>query len=756
MNNRHFSRRYCWIAGLVVMGAVAGSLWGISQLQVEVNMHAFIPSTLQEKISLFESSALNRKMIAVVQTSHEDDTLSLAQELQEELQNSQLISPPFTPTAQWAFSLVDALPARFTETDEQQLRARLTPQAMAEQLKRGLQRLLSVEGFLYKPLFEKDPLDGIALVTQKLAALNPQSSARYQEGWLTSADGKIAVGMYDLIPPTDGKTAQQLEEIYTRFSTQLPVGSQVFFLGALRYNLENMHIIQRDIVHVSLCGCLGLALIFACLIRRKVALLMYVVPLVVLPLAAIVTYGVFGSISGITLGFGSVVAGLAVDYAVYLFFALQGGGLQARSEINKHLFYTFTTSALCFAALFCSSVELFRQLAVFSISGLFFSLLLAWFVLPVCWQHVGPAMDTNTALTPRRVRYLTRKQAGWLSGALILFGVWGLVNMRFSGDIEGLNATSPLFKKQKQVFEEVFSAGHKTPTLLFVKADTLDEALLNNERVAEKLGLELAVSSLFPSSVRRQENMTRWQRFWQRELPVFKPQFLQLTQQMGFQTQAFDSFFASLTQRPQTEIDFSLLYDPVVSLETGEVAVVNILPAQVDLTPILDDEHVVVVSNKVLREELLHTMKKEAWQIVCLAVLFNLAAVGLLFKSIYKALLAVAALVLAACFTFGCLALLQIEVNFFLLVFLPLLMGLGIDYSIFQLSRVQSQQIGLYPPKALWVAALSTLAGFGVLILAKHPVLFLMGISSFLAVGGALMSALFILPAWVEEDGCEG
>ena len=751
MNSRRFSRRYCWIAGLVVLGAVAGSLWGLSHLQLEASIHAFIPRALQEKVRLFESSALNRKIIAVVQTPNEEDTLSAAQELQEEMKENQLISPPFTPTAQWAFALLDALPARFTAQDEHQLRTRLTPEAVAEQLQRGWQRLLSVEGFLYKPLFEKDPLDWMTLLTQKLAALNPQTAARYQEGWLTSADGTIAIGMYDLLPPAHWHTAQRLEEVCQRFSARLPVGSQVFFLGALRYSLENMRVIQRDIWRVSLCGCVGLVLIFVCFLRRKSALLVYVVPLIVLPLAALMTYGIFGSISGITLGFGSVVAGLAVDYAVYLFFALQEAGLQARSEINKHLFFTFITSALCFAALFCSSVELFRQLAVFAISGLFFSLLLAWLVLPACWQNVGPVTEKKATLAPR-VKHLTRTQAGWLSVALIFLGVWGLVHMRFSGDIDGLNATSSLFKKQKHVFEEVFSTAQQTPTLLFVKADTLDEALLHNERVGQQLGTDLAISGLFPSAVRRQENEARWQRFWQSELPAFKQQFFKQAQQMGFQTQAFDEFVASLSKLPIKDVDFSLLYNPVSSLSGGGVAVVNILPAQVDLTPVLADEHVVVVSNQVLRDELLNTVKKEAWQIVCLAVLFNVLAVSLLFKSIKKALLSLAALLLAACFTCGCLALLRIEVNFFLLVFLPLLMGLGIDYSIFQLSKMQSRHKGLYPPQAVWVAALSTLAGFGVLILAKHPVLFLMGISSFLAVSGALLSALFILPAWVEEQ----
>ena len=108
--------------------------------------------------------------------------------------------------------------------------------------------------------------------------------------------------------------------------------------------------------------------------------------------------------------------------------------------------------------------------------------------------------------------------------------------------------------------------------------------------------------------------------------------------------------------------------------------------------------------------------------------------------------------VLGACVTFGCFALFKVQVNLFVLVFLPLLMGLGIDYGIFQVIKYnRGAAQALYPPRALITAGLSTLAGFGVLAAAKHGVLFMMGCSSFTGISAAVCAALFILPAFSER-----
>ena len=123
-----------------------------------------------------------------------------------------------------------------------------------------------------------------------------------------------------------------------------------------------------------------------------------------------------------------------------------------------------------------------------------------------------------------------------------------------------------------------------------------------------------------------------------------------------------------------------------------------------------------------------------------------------MFRKLKDTLICFVPVVFGACVTFGCFALFGVRVNLFVLVFLPLLMGLGIDYGIFQVIKYnRGADRALYPPRALIAAGLSTLAGFGVLIAAKHEVLFMMGFSSFVGISAAVCASLFILPAFLER-----
>ena len=93
-----------------------------------------------------------------------------------------------------------------------------------------------------------------------------------------------------------------------------------------------------------------------------------------------------------------------------------------------------------------------------------------------------------------------------------------------------------------------------------------------------------------------------------------------------------------------------------------------------------------------------------------------------------------------------------VKVNLFILAFLPLLTGLGVDYGLFEVIKHRAGKSTLYPQAALTAAALSTFIGFGVLALADHAVLFIMGLSACLGIAGAALSALFLLPPLLEDE----
>ena len=740
------------ILSAVLISIVAAGIWGLFQLKPQENIEGMIPASLREYVSLFSNSPLNRKLFAVVTAPDEMLALETAQKLRDYLLEEKLIQPGFLPTAEIALSLAQALPFHFLPQDEKVLLDKLTPDAINQTMQENYERLISLEGFLLKPLLQADPLHLVDLMANKLALLNPHTQTRYEDGFLTAQNGTVRVGLYDVAGKTDFSGAQKMSRAFDDFSAQLPPGVQAFFLGGLRYTAENVTAIQHDLLTVGVLALLSLALIFAVFFRRKQALLIYLLPLGVMPLAALVTYAIFGQISGITLGFGSVVAGLSVDYAVYVFFALQTDDTSTRRRhTRKHLITTFITSSLCFAALFSSSVEVFHQIAVFAIAGLLLSLLAALYVFPVYWSNLSSTSIKASCVQPR-----CSKRTAWMVCAFVLIGgIFGVKYTRFSGDMQSLNASSKSFQVQRAVLQQALAGSDQEQALLFIKGNTPQEALERSELFAEQVQMELPTVALFPSKKAAQQHTRAWRQFWdEKRIGYTKNQLEKAAKNLGISPQAFAPFLTWLSARKQSNtFDLTSLYNPLVELPDGTWAVVNIVSSLTKIQQASQQYGAVFVSGPALQKELLQVVRYESIRMVFLAILLNLTVVSIIFRSVKKALWAFVPVLLAASVTFAGFWLLNIEVNLFVFVFLPLLMGLGIDYGIFQLMRIEEQAptVSAYPPVALWTAALSTLAGFGVLIFAQHGVLFIMGLSSFLGVGSAMLAAQFILPAFLEN-----
>jgi hypothetical protein len=95
---------------------------------------------------------------------------------------------------------------------------------------------------------------------------------------------------------------------------------------------------------------------------------------------------------------------------------------------------------------------------------------------------------------------------------------------------------------------------------------------------------------------------------------------------------------------------------------------------------------------------------------------------------------------------FGVMGWLGYGFNLFNLVATILMIGLGVDYGIFMVYRL-FRDLEPSAEKAVLVSALTTLSGFGVLVLARHPALHSIGLTILLGVCGALPTVIWIVPA---------
>lgn len=728
---------------------------GLCWVPFTENIEVMIPSSVRERVRLFQASSLNTKTFVTVTDKDPQKALESARRLREYLLEEKLLVQPKTPGPEFAASLAKALVYRFSEEDAQEALKFISPQVVAAQMRENFQNLMSFQGSFLKDVITLDPLGLSKLMAEKLKHFDVTSSLSFTDGFLISKDGTRVIGMYEAaFDPADMAAAQRFNEALQQAAAKgiMAPSSRAFYLGASRYTQENVSVIRRDLTLISVVALAGLAGIFFLFFRRKRALWIFALPFFVLAPAALITYGVFGSLSGITLGFGSVVAGLAVDYSIYMYFALCGNTkpvLKTARKLWPHLLYSYATSVACFAALWFSSISLFKQIAVFSIAGLSLALLLAVFVFPVFWKHLPAAPEVSFGKLPR----LSKTAAAVCLCVLLWGGVAGALNMHISGNLEELNSVSDEFVQDKAVFDAALAQQKKASGLLFVFGEDKDAALQNNEAVSRYLHMPLAVSQIFPSAAAQEESLARWRQFWGRYGVQTRELVRQNALYWGLKAGAFKPFeyLTSLVQEPDS-FDFTAFYNPFVKTDEG-YAVVNMVPDSAQFSQLhIEGIKTVFVSAQNIRRDLTAGVRTEAVKILLAAVLLSAGIVFYFFRNKRDTLLTFVPVAGAFSFTFLVFWLTGIQVNLFVLAFLPLLTGLGVDYGLFQIIKRRAGQPALYPQTALVAAALSTWVGFGVLALAQHPVLFIMGLSACLGIAGAALSALFLLPPLLEDE----
>jgi len=119
----------------------------------------------------------------------------------------------------------------------------------------------------------------------------------------------------------------------------------------------------------------------------------------------------------------------------------------------------------------------------------------------------------------------------------------------------------------------------------------------------------------------------------------------------------------------------------------------------------------------------------------------------LLFRRLPEVLLALLPVLIGLLVMFGGMGWLGLEMNLFNVVASILIIGLVVDYGIFMVCHGQ-QEDELASSRAVLVSGLTTLGGFGALVLAKHPALHSIGLTVLLGISAAVPTAVLVVPAF--------
>ena len=672
--------------------------------------------------------------------------------------------------------LVRALPALATEEDLQKLAAGLNAEEVRRRLGEDYARLLSPEGWAMKRVIQVDPLDFREVSLQRLRYINLMPNLRLQGDHFISADGLDALILADTpVAVTDSGRADELLAHFAALVREtVPSGITVSFISGHRYTAANAAAVKRDLVVVLTCSSLAILAVYLIYLRSWRALYIFLIPGAVLCLAGLTVSVFYTTVSAITLGFGAVLLGIADDYGIHVYFALRGRRREPATvlkEVSAPICFAGATILGAFAALLLSSIPGQRQLAVFALVGIALSLAVSLVLLP---HLLLPSVDEVKAASraprsPRRRAFPRALILGLWLAALVFFG-WQCTRARFNADFRALAWMPPELLAAERTIEAKWG-NLRNHAILFASGSDLASALAANDRVFEfwrdqvPAGQLVSLAPLLPGPATAAANRERWGRFWQQEPRRDLREWVRSEgARLGFAPDAFAPFFAliSTTPGPTAEDDLRQAglgewMESLIVRTNDRVMVMTMVPDTPATAEVLAKNAdrmpgVLLVSPSVLSQALRQSVGKEFVRLTGLAAAVVIGLLVVLYRDARKVAIALVPLVTALVVTVGTLALCHVELTVFNVMAAVLIIGLGVDDGVFMVGEI-AQGYEHDTERAMLVASLSTMAGFGGLILAQHPALHSIGVTVLLGITAELATVMLVIPALYRVKG---
>ncbi|MDU9050936.1 MAG: MMPL family transporter [Candidatus Electrothrix sp. Rat3] len=786
---------------LVVVSCVIAALTALGLLRVHIDTDVVRSLPLQEKIiadglHIFEQHPIHDQIAVdlMLAKADPDRLVEIGRDLEDKLEKSGLFAQVGTDSLgslipELALHTARNLPWLFTEEElESKVAPLLEPDQIAQRLRKLYQDLSGMEGIGQAEFMGMDPLGLKDLVLARMAPLAPSLNSRFYQGSLLSKDEHhLLVTARPKSSGTDTASARQLSQLLAQAEQELvrqypDEEMQLTPVGAYRAALDNEEIIRHDVNLALVLATVGIALLLYFAFPRPLIGLLAFVPALAGTGAALFVYSLLHStISIMVLGFGGALISITVDHGIaYLLFLDRRQatkGKEVSHEVRAIALMAVVTSICAFLILSRSGFPIFVQLGQFTALGILFSYLFVHTVFPWILPTMPASEHTRPLLLRRLVDHLYRTGKPGAVAALLLFG--GLAffaKPQFHVDLRSMNTMSIETQAADALFTQVWGDMNER-VILMRSAGSLAELQSNNDQLLAKVEEDVrddvlsgafVPSMLFPGQERATENLTSWRTFWTDErVEQVQEELNKIGGELGFAPTAFSAFFTQLQAPASESVDHTEVPEKFYELlgitkdteQAGLLQFLTLIPGENYQAPRLmqrygQDASIFDANYFTERlSEILFTTFTRMLVIIAVSVAVLLA---LFYLDLRQTLLTLLPLFFAYVCTLGTLRLIGHPLDIPALMLSIVILGMGVDYSVFCVRAHQRYRDIAHPSYALvrtavFMAGASTLIGFGVLCFADHAVLRSIGITSFLGIGYSLLGTFLLLPPLLDR-----
>ncbi|GAA6136990.1 MMPL family transporter [Arenicella sp. 4NH20-0111] len=498
---------------------------------------------------------------------------------------------------------------------------------------------------------------------------------------------------------------------------------------------------KQDISLISGISTAGVVLLLLFVFRSVSALLLPVLSVLIgVGFAFVATHAMYGNVHVLTIVFGASLIGIVIDYSLHFFYHCaadnSSGDSNEHNALFRALLLSLCTSLIGYAALSFSGLEALKKVAFFSCCGL----MMAW----LCVVCVGPmvvrkGIQSKPAFLEAAVKGmlsvvtpLTQRVSGY---AVVIIGVaavsTGFAFKIFSDDPRVFfTAPAALIESEKKVAE--VASDYEPGQYVLLLGDSIDEVQARFGEVQRAIVTHTdipstslsSVLSLVPSSAQQRLAYVSQEKLYGRDGAIHSlAKEIQLDADVveSISQQYHDANGLSLTPSViQKVLGESLppMWFTSKSAFVGFVLIKKGLDANrlsFALAGVDGAEYVNTLSKT---RTALAEQRQSATSLLLLAYILVSVLLILRFKT-FKAAFMVCVPLVSSAMLILCAMVFSFQLNLFHIMALFLVLGFGMDYTIFVREMGQHQAKTL---QAILLSALTSLLSFGLLSLSNIPV----------------------------------
>ena len=673
------------------------------------------------------------------------------------------------------------LPLFLDDKDYAAIQNKLQKDSIAATVQGNYKSIISPSGFITKDFILQDPLGISFIALKKLQQLNIGDDFTLDNGFVMTKDKKkllLFITSDISSSETEKNTlfAEKLKSIQENLNTKFKGKTSVTYFGSALIAVANANQIKSDIVLTTTIAMVTLMLILILFYRKIFIPLIIFLPTVFGALFAVAfLYFVKEQISAISLGIGSILLGITIDYSLHILTHYKHNSdiKTLYKDITMPVIMSSSTTAVAFLCLLFVKSDALNDLGIFAAVIVMASAIFSLLIVPHLYKPKENNFEHKKNVIDKLAHFSFHNNK-YLIGFCVLITIiccFTYNDVGFNNDLSQLNFVPKDIKAAEKQLEESTSLTSKT---IYVAAygKSMEEVLQNNSQLFADLAKEKqqnkilnfsSVGGIVLSQKEQQQKIEKWNSFWTSD----KKQILQSGliaegSKLGFKPTTYSMFFDHLDFdfKPISTEDYlkiqALQLKEFVTEKNGFYTIstlVKVTPEQRDkfVKSASAKNNLIAIDRQQMNETFFSTLKTDFNSLVNYSFIAVILILFFFFRRIELVIVSCIPIALTGIVTAGIMGIFGIQMNIFSMIVCTLIFGHGVDFSIFMTSALQKEytsgknEIAIYRTSII-LAVITTILGIGAMIFAKHPALRSISSVSLIGVFAALIITFIFYP----------